>query len=37
MIDAFNKNLDIHAATAANVFNVALRDVTSEMRSKLRW
>lgn len=36
MIDAFNKNLDIHAATAANVFNVALSDVTSEMRRQAK-
>mgnify|MGYP001589357214 CR=1 FL=1 len=32
MIEAFNKNLDIHKMTAANVFNVPLEKVTSEMR-----
>ena len=36
MIDAFKKNLDIHAATAANVFSVALEDVTSEMRRQAK-
>lgn len=36
MIDAFNKNLDIHAATAANVFNVPLNEVTSEMRRQAK-
>jgi DNA polymerase-1 len=32
MLDAFNKGLDIHTATAAKVYNVALEDVTSEQR-----
>lgn len=32
MIDAFQKDLDIHAATAANVYDVDLADVTSTMR-----
>ncbi|PKP51757.1 MAG: DNA polymerase I [Bacteroidetes bacterium HGW-Bacteroidetes-1] len=32
MIDAFNKGLDIHTATAAKVYNVVLKDVTKEMR-----
>ncbi|MBP6153545.1 MAG: DNA polymerase I [Chitinophagales bacterium] len=36
MIDAFNKNLDIHAATAANVFNVSLEHVTPEMRRQAK-
>ncbi|HNG71663.1 MAG TPA: DNA polymerase I [Chitinophagales bacterium] len=36
MIDAFAKNLDIHAATAANVFNVPLEAVTSEMRRQAK-
>jgi DNA polymerase-1 len=32
MIDAFKKDLDIHTATAANVYGVALDEVTSDMR-----
>lgn len=32
MLDAFKKGLDIHAATAAKVYGVALEEVTSEMR-----
>jgi DNA polymerase-1 len=36
MMDAFQKNLDIHTATAANVFNVSLEDVTSEMRRQAK-
>ena len=36
MLDAFNKNLDIHAATAANVFAVSLEEVTSEMRRQAK-
>ncbi|RBL93462.1 DNA polymerase I [Chitinophaga flava] len=32
MIDAFRKGIDIHAATAARVYNVPLEEVTSEMR-----
>lgn len=32
MIEAFNKGEDIHAATAAKVYGVALKEVTSEMR-----
>lgn len=32
MLDAFSKNLDIHTATAANVYGVALEEVTSEQR-----
>jgi DNA polymerase I len=33
MIDAFRNNLDIHTATAAKVYKVALEDVTKDMRS----
>ena len=32
MIDAFQKDLDIHTATAANVYDVQLGEVTSTMR-----
>ncbi len=32
MLDAFRNNLDIHAATAAKVYEIALEDVTKEMR-----
>jgi DNA polymerase-1 len=32
MLDAFAKNLDIHTATAANVYGIALEDVTGEQR-----
>jgi DNA polymerase-1 len=32
MLDAFSKNLDIHTATAANVYGIALEDVTGEQR-----
>ncbi|MFZ4400646.1 MAG: DNA polymerase I [Bacteroidales bacterium] len=32
MIDAFINHLDIHTATAANVYGVSLDEVTSEMR-----
>ena len=32
MLDAFNKNIDIHSATAAKVYNVDLDDVTRSMR-----
>jgi DNA polymerase-1 len=33
LIDAFEKNEDIHTATAAEIFNVPLDKVTKEMRS----
>jgi DNA polymerase-1 len=33
MIDAFNRDEDIHASTAANVFGVKLSEVTKEQRS----
>lgn len=36
MIDAFKKNLDIHTATAANVFGVTLEAVTPEMRRQAK-
>lgn len=32
MIEAFRNKVDIHTATAANVYGVALQDVTSDMR-----
>jgi len=32
MLDAFAKNLDIHTATAANVYGIALEEVTGEQR-----
>ena len=36
LIDAFNKNIDIHNVTAANVFGVATDKVTSDQRSKAK-
>ncbi|HNH67137.1 MAG TPA: DNA polymerase I, partial [Bacteroidia bacterium] len=36
MLEAFRQGLDIHQATAARVYNVALGDVTKEMRSKAK-
>ncbi len=36
LIEAFNNNVDIHSATAANVFGVALNKVTGEQRSKAK-
>jgi DNA polymerase-1 len=36
MCDAFQKNKDIHTATAAKVFGVAEADVTKEMRYKAK-
>lgn len=33
MIDAFNKDIDIHVATAAQVYDVPLEEVTKDMRS----
>jgi DNA polymerase-1 len=32
MVDAFVKNLDIHTATAANVYGISLEEVTSDQR-----
>jgi DNA polymerase-1 len=36
MIEAFEKKIDIHTATAAKVYGVALEDVTKEMRYKAK-
>ena len=36
LLDAFQKNLDIHTATAAKVFGVFPEIVTAEMRSKAK-
>lgn len=36
MIEAFKQEMDIHTATAAKVFNVELKDVSREMRSKAK-
>ena len=36
MIEAFEKGVDIHSATAAKVFGVELSDVTKEMRRKAK-
>ena len=36
MMDAFQKELDIHAATASKVFGVPLEEVTREMRSNAK-
>ena len=36
MIDAFFNNEDIHAATAAKIFNVPLDEVTGDMRRKAK-
>ena len=36
MLEAFTKGIDIHQATAARVYGVALEDVTREMRSKAK-
>jgi len=36
MMEAFRQGLDIHAATAAKVFDVKLKDVTKEMRRRAK-
>ncbi len=36
MMDAFSKNIDIHSATAAKVFGVALEQVSKEQRYKAK-
>lgn len=36
MLEAFKQGIDIHQATAAKVYGVALDDVTREMRSKAK-
>ncbi|RUO76388.1 DNA polymerase I [Pseudidiomarina taiwanensis] len=36
LLDAFSKGRDIHAATAAEVFGIALEDVTTEQRRRAK-
>ncbi|MBO8414655.1 MAG: DNA polymerase I [Firmicutes bacterium] len=36
MIEVFNKDIDIHSATASKIFNVDLDEVTPEMRRKAK-
>lgn len=36
MIDAFNSGEDIHAATAAKIYNVPIAEVTADMRRKAK-
>ncbi len=36
LIDAFNKNTDIHASTASKIFNVPIEEVTKDMRRKAK-
>lgn len=36
LVDAFNRGEDIHAATAAKIFKVALEDVNADMRRKAK-
>ncbi|MBC8096071.1 MAG: DNA polymerase I, partial [Akkermansiaceae bacterium] len=36
LLEAFNTGVDVHTATAARVYGVALADVTSEMRRKAK-
>lgn len=36
MIEAFNSGEDIHAATAAKIYKIAITNVTSEMRNKAK-
>lgn len=36
MINAFNNNIDIHTATASQVFNVEINSVTPELRRKAK-
>ena len=36
MVDAFNKNEDIHAITASQVFNVPLENVSKQLRSRAK-
>jgi DNA polymerase I len=36
MIEAFNSDQDIHAATAANIYHIPLEEVTSDMRRKAK-
>ncbi len=36
LLDAFNKNTDIHAATASKIFNVPVEEVSKDMRRKAK-
>ncbi|MEN9919132.1 MAG: polymerase [Bacteroidota bacterium] len=36
MIEAFNSNQDIHAATAAKIYKIPIEEVTSDMRRKAK-
>lgn len=36
LLEAFNKGLDVHAATAAKIYKIPLEEVTSEMRRKAK-
>ena len=36
LVDAFNRNMDIHTATAAKVFKVDEMSVTKEQRSRAK-
>jgi len=36
MLDAFNRDEDIHAATAMQIFHVAKEDITSQLRSRAK-
>ncbi len=36
MIEAFNNDQDIHAATAAKIFKISIDEVTSDMRNKAK-
>ena len=36
MIDAFLSGYDIHAATAAKIYKIDIKDVTSDMRRKAK-
>lgn len=36
LIEAFNKNIDVHSLTASKVFDVPIEDVTKDMRRKAK-
>ncbi len=36
LVEAFNQNQDIHAATAAKIYNIPLQEVTADMRRKAK-
>jgi len=36
MLEAFNRGLDIHTATAAKIYKIPLNEVTSDMRRKAK-